>query len=147
MKLTLDELRGMLKIDKHKLDDELEVQAHVHFQITEELSYQSHQKQSLKEELEMYDAGLLIDLRKSNVKKTVSELQAEIAVDSGHRATIRDLFLVNKNHELWEGMLEAWKQRGFALKSLADLAMSNYYNVDSTYERPAVQRREVRRRT
>lgn len=147
MELTLRELKGMLKINKHKLDDELEVQAHVHFQISEKLSGAIGRQQRLESEMEEYDAKLLLSMRKSDVKRTVAELQAEILTSGDHQSWLDDLHIARHEVAEWQGMYEAWKQRGFALKSLADLAMSNYYNVDTTYQRPVVQRSEVRRRT
>jgi hypothetical protein len=145
--ITLNELKGMLKINKHYLDDELEVQAHVHFQISEKLSSVIGTQQRLESEMEEYDAKLLLSMRKSDVKRTVAELQAEILVSGDHQSWLDDLHIARHEVSEWQGMYEAWKQRGFALKSLADLAMSNYYNVDSFHERPVTQRHVPRRRT
>jgi hypothetical protein len=135
MSVTLNELRGMLKINKHCLDDELEVQAHVQFEISEAVAITNMEQTEAKNYLEKYDAELLLDIRKENSKRTAAEVQAEIDTDGEHLKFLRTYNQSHHEYELWFGMHEAWKQRGFALKSLADLSMSNYFAVDTAYEK------------
>jgi len=134
MSFELAHIKNMLRINKHRLDEELEIQAQIQFDISDSLATANARQSALKEELERSDAELLLDLRKSDVKRTVAELQAEILVDGEHLKRLREFQTAHKNYELWDGLYDSWKQRGFALKSLADLSMSNYFSVDTTYE-------------
>ena len=134
MSITLDQAKKMLRISKHRLDDELEVQSQVQFDIAESLATANARQSALKEALEKSDAELLIDLRRSDVKRTVAELQAEILTDGEHIVKSREYQIAHKEYELWNGMYESWKARGFALRGLSDLSMSNYFVVDTTYE-------------
>ena len=135
MALTLIELKKMLIINKHRLDDELEIQAQVQFEISSSLEIANARQSRLENEMEEYDAKLLLSLRKGDVKRTVAELQAEILTSGDHQPWLDDLHIAKHEAAQWHGMYEAWKQRGFALKSLADLSMSNYFVVDTTYEK------------
>jgi hypothetical protein len=149
MALTLTELKKMLVISKHRLDDELELQAQVQFDISESLGIANAKQSRLENEMEEFDAKLLISLRKGDVKRTVAELQAEIIISGDHQSWLDDLHIAKHQAAQWHGMYEAWKQRGFALKALADLSMSNYFAVDTTYEknRGAIAESKLQRKT
>lgn len=133
MSITLEEAKKMLRISKHRLDDELEVQSQVQFDIAESMATANARQLALKSDLAKSDAELLIDLRKG-LKKTVTELDAEIQIDSEHIILLRQFQTALKEYELWNGMYESWKARGFALRGLSDLSMSNYFVVDTTYD-------------
>lgn len=134
MNLTLVELKNMLRINKHRLDDELELQAQIQFDISEALTKANSRQARLESEMEEYDAKLYINMRKSEIKRTVADLQAEILTSGDHQSWLDDIHIAKHQAAEWHGMHEAWKQRGFALKSLSDLAMSNYFAINTTYE-------------
>jgi len=133
--ITLKEIAGRLRIDKMKLDDELETQAQIQYEISEALALANQRHSKLESEMEEHDAKLLLSMRKGDVKRTVADLQAEIVTSEEHQSGLDNVQLAQRDASMWHGMYEAWKQRGFALKALADLSTSNYFAVDTTYKR------------
>lgn len=131
MKLTLEQLKGMLRVDKHSLDDELEAQAQIAYSIAESASQATASLAALKEELDEVDAELQVELRDGAGKKTVGEIAAEITLDRNHQKAFHDYQAAKRECELWNGMVEAWRARGFSLKTLADLHTAGYFAVNS----------------
>ena len=132
--LTLNQIEAMLKIDKHRLDDELEKQSQILYNITESLAERTYAYNMAKDELEKHEAEMFIRCKDRNSKSTRDEILAEIALDDDRIELFAKLCVQERLVQKWQGMQDSWKQRGFALKALADLAIANYYSVDTTYE-------------
>jgi len=138
MLLTMNQVIPMLPINKHGLDDELEKQAQTAFNISQNVARSSFELREVDDRLEKYEAELYITLRRESSdqsrKMTVEEIKCAIQEDHRRGELQASASAYRRVHEEWLGLSEAWKQRGFALKSLADLAVANYYEVDTTYE-------------
>lgn len=139
--LSISQARGLLFINKHALDDELEVQAETLYHIVEEQSKANGQLARAKNHLESVEAGLFQDFSDQTPKPTKDLILAQVQ-DSADRAKAFDLFLEAKEvADRWNGLFEAWRARGFALRELCGLHLANYYSSDS------VSPSQVRRRT
>lgn len=148
MSFTLEQIKGMLQINKHRLDDELEQQAQITYEISDKVSLASKEVAELKESMEATRAAISIELRTVYEKATISEVDSKIAVNSNYRGAFIDWQDAKREHEQWAGLLEAWRAKGFALKTLADLHMANYYAVNSGgKEREYSSNREVHAQT
>ena len=154
MLLTMNQIEPMLHISKNLLDDELEKQSQVMYSISEAVAEHYTDYMRVKDALEVCEAGLYVDIKRDTAKITADEVKSTIQIDPERRALFARVCTEQRLHQKWLGLLEAWKQRGFALKSLADLAVANYYTVDTTYadnrklvgdsiaKRPVMRRRE-----
>ena len=131
MRYSLTDIKGMLLINKHRLDDELEVQAEVAGHISEALASANSRMSACKEELDQVAAKVLLELRSGGEKLTAGEVTAEVEVDPTRVSKLREYLAAKKEAEQWSGAHDAWKQRGFALKGLGDLYVAQYFVVDS----------------
>lgn len=143
------EVCARMKINKHALDDELEIQADTLHRISEFMADARDAMERAEDKLDSEEADAFIEVsdmhraRKMNldyIKNNVRNDPRRKAAWIAHREAALDF-------EKWENLYYAWKQRSYALTSLAELATASYYAVDSTRERRSDQhagRREVR---
>lgn len=129
--MDLNSFEGMLRINKHRLDEELELQAEIQWRISEEMNSAGAKVAELKDRLGQVEAeaakalleqfpGLGDAKIKDQVRASPMRIRASAAYNSAK--TI---------HERWISMHSAWVSRGFSLKSLCDLHHSDYFAVSS----------------
>ena len=140
-KYAMNQIEGMLHVSKHALDDELEKQPQVMYSISEAVAEHYADYMRMQDWLDVCEAELYIKFKNGTEKITADEVKARIQIDSQRRSLFASVCVEQALHHKWQGLMEAWKQRGFALKSLSDLALANYFATDTTYEtnRKAVQ--------
>lgn len=131
MSLKIEQLEPMLRINKHRLDDELELQPQLSHDISESVATANAKMLSLKEDLAKEHATIGLELRSGGEKMTVDAINAEITIDPEYQSISLKYQAAKKDYERWLGMAEAWRARGFALKTLADLYIASYYVIDS----------------
>lgn len=119
----------LLAINKHKLDEELEVQAEMMYHISEAKARAASRMHAAKDELETVQSRVYLKLRATGVKHTVAEADGHIQQNADRQVAWREFQEARQEYERWEGLFESWKQRGFALKTMADLYLGNYYVV------------------
>ena len=129
MPFTQNQIIPMLKINKHRLDDELELQPQISHDISDSVAAANARLASLKESLSTYEAELLLDIKAGPEKLSAPEVAAMVETDQERKLRMSKFMAAKKEYESWVGLLEAWKQRGFALKTLADLYLAGYYVV------------------
>lgn len=132
---AMNQIEGMLAIKKHLLDDELEKQPQVMYSISEAVAEHYADYMRVQDELDVCEAELYIKIKRGSEKSTVDEVKSLIQTDSHRRALFSRVCAEQALHHKWQGLLEAWKQKGFALKSLADLALANYFSTDTAYDK------------
>jgi len=129
---TLDDYRRRLRIEKHQLDDELELQAELLHSISEHVVSAKSRALHAKDHLERTEGDIYSDAKQDNPKATVPELQG-ITLRDPDRIKAFDLYQrARESQESWEGLHEAWRSRGFALRALVDLRLASYYTSDSS---------------
>ena len=131
MHLTIDTIKDRLQIDRHRLDDELELQPQVTYFISDKVAEANSAVLAAKESLEKLEAEIRLDLRGSTTKRTNDEINAEIQIDADRINKNVRYLECKREHEKLLGLAESWRARGFALKTLADLYMANYFASDS----------------
>lgn len=138
MLYTVQAIKLMLRIDKHELDRELEMQGEVLHHITEALASAKTRTLRAKDDLERTEANVVVS-NKDGRKVSVAELKGIALNDSTRKTRFSEFVEARHEQEVWEGLFEAWKERGFALRKLVDLRLANYYTSDSS--RPKEQPR------
>lgn len=129
--IKLDDYRRLLPINKHNLDQELEVQGEMLYHISEGRTIANSQMLEAKNSLARIEAGISSEARSRASKITVGELDGIVQMNRDRQASWEAYQEARAIFEQWDGLYESWKQRGFALKTLADLYIGNYFVIDS----------------
>ena len=124
--------RAMLKSDRHSLDTELEMQADVFDRISQRVVQLGARVAEAKDQLSRTEARLLSDIADNAPSKmTVAQIDAQVKRHQDRRDDWSAYQQAISEHAEWENLREAWKQKGYSLKTLADLYSSNYFSATS----------------
>lgn len=129
--MTLQQLRNMLRVNKHRLDDELEIQAEIQEQISAEVARLNSRMLKAKDDLASTEARITEDLKDSGEKLSVAELGAKVQRHKERKESFGILQAARFDLEEWQGMYDAWKQKGRDLESLGRLFGAQYFVVTS----------------
>lgn len=127
----IETYQRMMRIQKHRLDDELEIQAELLHKISECVVLAKSRAISAKDELDRLEGEIYSDAKEDNPKATVPELQGITLRDADRIKLWQKYQIARHDQEAWEGLHEAWKSRGFAIRSLVDLRLASYYTTES----------------
>lgn len=141
--LTLDQLRLMLPCNKNRLDDELELQPDMMMRIATRLTTMMSRMMEAKDELARVEGRLTEDLKEDDPKLTVAGLEARVKRHGDRTKAWTRFQEARHDLELWQGMLESWRQKGYSLKTLSELYSAQYFSVNSTMD-PKRREREDR---
>jgi hypothetical protein len=142
---TIQQYRSMLVLNKHRLDDELEAQADVQERISREVVLLNSAMLAAKDKLARVEGRLGEELREDEPKLTVELRAAKVARDPARIASWEAYQSARAQHEEWSNLLEAWRQRGYSIKTLADLYGSQYFSLRSAVARSPQERRSESR--
>lgn len=138
---TIHDMKQALKVSRHNLDVELERQPQLYFTAAEECAAAINRKDSLKADISAQEAKAYKAHRhrleqESEKKPTEGQVNAAVAADKNVRAAREAYLAASEEAALWNDMKEAFIQRGHALKQLAALAVSGYYQTSAAREEP-----------
>ena len=137
VKLQYNEIVAKLRIDKHALDDELEMQSEIQFMISEELIKAREHMLSVENDLEIVESKAFrnasTQMADTGKKPSVDYVKHSVKADPSRNRKVMDVNEARVAFEKWESLYWAWWSRSDALRALASLATANYYSVDTTY--------------
>lgn len=132
----LDELlkagQKQLAIDKHALDEALEVQPVVFYDISQRLALQTSRRDALKQQLLVVEAEVDETIRRVGLTESGDKLTEKLIEAEKRRhpdtvqcmkAYLRASYYVNE----LSALKEAFIQRSYVLKELVSLHIANYY--------------------
>lgn len=129
--MNLQSARGCLIIARNRIDDELEVQSDMYFSVFEETAKARERKDIARVELDVARNMAIQVIRNDDSKiaetRVVRECESAPAVVKAKLEHIE----ATREYSLWDGMLEAYKQRSHALTALANLYAGQYFSKDS----------------
>lgn len=131
MTTEIGELREYLRIDKTRLDEELEEQPMLLFKISEAYIQAAAARDAAKEHLATVDAKLdkkgreELDRREEKVTEAMVKNYVQTAKD--HEKATQGYFDAKNNADLLSALKDAFHQRGSMLRDLATLYNANYY--------------------
>lgn len=128
---TYEQLRAMLPVHKHRLDDELEIHAQIQELISYEVTTKNSRAIQFKDDLVKVEARLAEDYREEDPKITINGISNKVARASERIRAWEKYQDARSEHERWSGLLEAWKQKGYAIRNLGDLYASQYFVMQS----------------
>ena len=126
---TYEQYRAMLPVNKHRLDDELEIQAQLMEQITTETVRQNARMLEAKQTLEKTSGRLLAEYKEDDPKLTAQLLDASVKRDADYIKCWQSYIACLSEHGKWQGLQDAWRQKGFSIKTLADLYGMQYFQL------------------
>src|ERR1700719_230785 len=127
-----EDLRNKLKIDKFLLDDELVNQPTLLCDITDAYAEAIAIRDTLKEALKTTDALLDAEVRqRKDIKVTDAVAMNLVQAHPEHAKAAKAAGDAKLQADKINAIKEAVVDRGFALKTLAELAMANYYERNS----------------
>lgn len=128
---TIEDYRKMLPCNKHRLDDELELQPDIMARISAEMTRANGRMLEAKNELAKLEARLGLEYREDDGKATKDVIEGKVVRDRERIKQWEAFQRTRTEYEDWVGMLEAWRQKGFSLKTLAELYVAQYFSRDS----------------
>lgn len=124
--------QNQLPVMKHRLDDELEVHPQVYEMISSRVVLLNSQMLEAKNQLAMTEDRLTEDARDSGSKLTKDEVEGRVRRHPDRKAAWIKFQAARAEHERWVGLLDAWRQKGYAIKTLAELYTASYYVLGGT---------------
>jgi hypothetical protein len=135
MSKLVNELRSYLEIDKHALDDEIVKQPSLFFKVSEAYVEAVAERDACKEELASIDAELDGEVRHklevAGEKITEAIVKNEIQTDKKHGPAFDTYILAKTKADMLMALKEAFQQRGYMLRDLCSLYVSQYYDQSS----------------
>ena len=131
MAFTIEVFRNMLRVNKHRLDDELEIQGETQERISSHLARLNSRQLELKKALDSTEAVVISRLKDNDPKLSNPIAEKEARRDRDYVAAWQAWSVARQEYEEWLGLYEAWKSRGYQLKTLADLYGDQYFMIDS----------------
>ena len=129
---TLAQYKAMLYINRHRLDDELEIQADIMDRISTQVVILNSKMIEAKDDLAQTEGRLAEDVREDEPKLTVGMIEAKVKRDPTRLRAWQKYQAARADHEAWTGLLDAWRQKGYSIRTLADLYSAQYFTMSST---------------
>lgn len=150
MRFNIAEFRSLLTIDKDNLDEELMRQASYLNEVSEAAAEASSIAEDLKEQLSAIDAEADREIRASgNNQYTEAHVKNKIILHPKHVSGLKAYLTAKAHAGKLRALKEAFVERGYLIRELCSLYVSNYYSTssvrsettgDKTYQR---QRRKL----
>lgn len=137
----IDTYRKMLRINKHRLDDELEIQAEMMMQIGDALETATSRMMEAKDELARIEGRVGESLKEDDPKLSIPALEAKVKRAPERTRAWERYQAAMKERGQWDRLWDSWKERGQSIKTLGSLFGSQYFASD-----PIVQRERTRRK-
>lgn len=138
MKISLEEAKDLLLINRQDLDIEVQRQAQTYWQVAEQCAEAISIRDSLKEEKDKVWAEQFI-VNKVEAKldgKGVSDKVAETYTDASkiYSKANKEYLDAKLDADKWIGMKESWQQRAVMLRELCGLNASLNYGEMTIYQ-------------
>ncbi len=136
---VLEQLKGLLVIDKHTLDDEIVKQPNLFFQVAEACADAVAERDACKEELETIDAELDGVVRRQFEKQqppttksrgtwpTEAMVKHAIQSHKRHGSAFDTYILAKTRADKLLALKDAFNQRNYMLRELAGLFAASYW--------------------
>ncbi len=143
MRNDLETFRGMLAVRKNHLDDELEIQAEVMDRINQQVVAANSRMLNVKDELARLEARIGDDVKEDEPKASLAAIDGKVKRNRERLDLWARLQDARATLEEWQGLHDCWKQKGFSIKTLADLYGASYFTISSTSSSPRQRERDA----
>jgi len=128
--MTADEVRNMLRVNKHRLDDELEIQPEIMQRIADRVVLMNSRMLECKDDLARVESRLTEDIKEDEPRLTVGQLDAKVKRHADRTRAWQKFQAARAEYEEWTSLLESWRQKGYSLKTLSELYAAQYFSVN-----------------
>ena len=132
MNITLHIVKAHIRVNRHRLDEELELQGEFAYWIGHMVAQKDGQVDSFADEVKRTEARLSAEARERLDKPTEKEIEAWVRRQPERITAFEQLQVAKVDAGRWAAAAEGWKQRSYALKSLAALYSSDYWAQRTT---------------
>ena len=132
--MMLDDIntyRRMLRIQKHRLDDELEINAEILDKIGQALARRNSLMLEAKKSLEITEARVLEQVKADDPKMTNPQAEREVKRDREYDSAWKAYQVARQEFEEWEHLMRAWITRSYDIKAMCELHGQQYFAIDS----------------
>ncbi len=134
----IDDLKQYLQVDKHALDEELVRQPSLFYRISELYVEAVAVRDSQKEKLAVIDAEIEQEIRrKLGNKCTEGKVKGILLLDEDHHQAAEMYLDAKRKADQLQALKEAFHMRGYMLRDLAQLFISNYFTSDAMRTTPS----------
>lgn len=141
--LTIDHVRNMLRTNKHRLDDELEIQPEMMQRIADHAVMAESRAMEAKDALARVEARIADDAKEDDPKLSLDLIAGKVRRHAERIRAWDKYVAANAEHGTWRSALESWRQKGFSLKTLADLHAAQYFSANSASSGSVARLREA----
>lgn len=131
----LNTFRTMLRVNKHRLDDELEIQSDVMDRIGRVLARITARATELKDNRDRIKARIILEHKDSGDRVTDKEAESRVMRDREYLAAAQAYQVELEQADEWQKLYEAWKARGFDVGRLCDLYIAQYFTQETHHIR------------
>ena len=135
--IDIEEFRGYLAVDKANLDEDLCRQSSLFFEVGEAFTDACAERDTAKDDLNVISAELYREMRKKLERKadgnriTEEMVRTEVLSHRDHEDAMLRFLDTQRDAMLLEHLKDAFRQRSYILKDLAQLAVANFFERDS----------------
>ena len=133
--IDMEDLRKKLLIDKHSLDEEIEHQAEVYYEIAEQAVLAKSRMDAAEEELKQIQAQLDGVVRReaeeAEEKITEAGVRAAVIQHRDYKKSSQNALKAREEFEKLSALRDAFRQRSSMLRDLVELHVSGYYTERS----------------
>jgi len=150
--MELKEFEAALIIDKHDLDTEILSQADLFYRVAQQYTQAASIKDEMYEVLKETDAEINLAIRHQNTGNKITEAQinATVLQHKDHRGAFGDWLTAKEEADKAGHLKEAFIQRSYMLRDLAQLYIAGYFSeksvsADDTTSKEAVYKKRKQR--
>lgn len=121
-----------LAIDKHTLDDDIQSQPALFYEVSERATIAGSLRDEVKKRLDEVYAEVTLGIREAAAedkrKLTEDMVKQETMLKDAYKEAYRELLRAKKYTDLWTSMKDSYAQRGYMLRDLAALFGAQYWS-------------------
>lgn len=131
VRASLSELRAALRIDRFNLDEDVERQPELFFEVAEAAALARSEQDLAKDSVDEVESRLDVHVRekaeRNDERITEKEIKARIRQHPERAAAMKNYLGLKLETERLDQLRDSFKQRGYMLRELVQLYLSNYY--------------------
>jgi hypothetical protein len=131
IRITPSGIRALLPVQKHRIDEHLEMHAEILDQIAQGVTLANSRQLEAKDALLKVEARLATDAKEDDPKLTVAGVDSLVRRHADRTKAYLAYQRDRADFEEWSGLLEAWRSKGYSMKTLADLYSTQYFTLES----------------
>ncbi len=135
-KVSIEELRGLLKINQNDLDTEISQQPVIYDQVSQASAITRSLLDQVKSNIDNIEADVSLEIRvtadREEEKLTEGAIKALIHTDKERRKAVAQMLTLKFQADEWDKLENSFRARGYMLRELASLFIAGYYQESTS---------------